>query len=57
MISIKPIRAAVCFIKKVVPLNFGFGSLGNEQKFLSNQKAGKIMNVTRNKLLSHGKDN
>ena len=38
------------FYKKVVPLNFGFDSLGNEQNFLSNQKAGELMNVTRNKL-------
>ena len=42
--SIKPKRAAILFYKKVVPLNFGFGSLGNEQNFLSNQKAGKLMN-------------
>ena len=48
--SIKPKRAAILFYKKVVPLNFGFDSLGNEQNFLSNQKAGKLMNVTRNKL-------
>ena len=49
--SIKPKRAAILFYKKVVPLNFGFDSLGNVQNFLSNQKAGKLMNVTRNKLL------
>ena len=27
---LKPKRAAIFFIKKVVPLNFGFDSLGNE---------------------------
>ena len=48
--SIKPKRAAILFYKKVVPLNFEFDSLGNEQKFLSNQNAGKLMNVTRIKL-------
>ena len=48
--SIKPKRATTLFYKKEVPLNFGFCSLGNEQNFLSNQKAGKLMNVTRNKL-------
>ena len=47
--SIKHKRAAILFYKKVVPLKFGFCSLGNEQNFLSNQKAGKLMNVTRNK--------
>ena len=26
-------RAAFCFIEEVVPLNFGFYSLGNEQNF------------------------
>ena len=40
------------FYKKVVPLNFGFCSLGNEQNFLFNQKAGNFMNVTRNKLFN-----
>ena len=48
--SIKPKRAAILFYKKVVPLNFGFDSLGNEQNFFSNQKAGKLINVTINKL-------
>ena len=49
---IKLERAAILFYKKkVVTLNFGFDSLENEQHFLSNQKAGKLMNVTRNKLL------
>ena len=47
---IKPKRAAISFHKKVVSLNFGFDSLGNEQNFLSNQKAGELMDVTRNKL-------
>ena len=28
--------------------------MGNEQNLLSNQKAGKLMNVTRNKLLKYG---
>ena len=51
--SIKLKRAAILFYKKVVPLNFGFDSLGNEQNFLSNQKAGKLMNVTRNKLFQN----
>ena len=51
--SIKPKEQPFCFIKKVVPLNFGFDSLGNEQNFLSNQKAGKFMNVTRNKLYNN----
>ena len=37
-----PKRAAILFNKKVVPLNFGFCSLGNEYNFLSNQKTGKI---------------
>ena len=45
-------RAAILFNKKVVPLNFGFDSLGNEENFLSNQKARKLMIVTRNKLLT-----
>ena len=45
--------AAILFYKKVVPLNFGFDSMGNEQNFLSNQKTGKLMNVTRNKLFRH----
>ena len=49
--SIKPKRAAILFCKKVVPLNFVFDSLGNEQNFLSNPKPEKLMNVTRNKLL------
>ena len=40
------------FYKKVVSFNFGFDSLGNEQNFLSYQKAGKLMNVTRNKLFT-----
>ena len=48
--SIKPKRVAILFYKKVVPFNFGFGSFGNEQNFLSNQNAGKLINVTRNKL-------
>ena len=43
---IKPIRAAIVFYKKVVPLNFRICSLGNEQNFLSNKKAGKLINVT-----------
>ena len=43
-------RAAIWFYKKVVHLNFGFCSLENEHNFLSNQKAGKLMNVTWNKL-------
>ena len=38
------------FYRKVVPLNFGFGSLENEQNFLSNQKAGKLMHAIRNKV-------
>ena len=51
---IKSKRPAILFYKKkVVPFNFGFDSLGNESNFLSNQKAGKLMNVTRNKLLSN----
>ena len=43
---------AILHYKKVVPNNFGFDSLGKEQSFLSNQKAGKLIiwNVTRNKL-------
>ena len=48
--SIKPKRAAILFYKKVVPLNFGFCLLGNVQNFVSNQKSGKVMNATRNKL-------
>ena len=51
--SIKPKEQPFCFIKKVVPLNFGFDSLGNEQNFLPNQKAGKFMKVTRNKLFTN----
>ena len=39
-------RVAILFYKKVVPLHCGFYSLGNEQNFLSNQKARKLMNVT-----------
>ena len=38
---------------KAVTLNFGFCSLGNEQNFLSNQKARKLMDVTRNKLFEN----
>ena len=51
MTFIKPKRAAILFYKKVVPLNFGFDSLRNEQNFLSNQKARKLMNVTRKNYL------
>ena len=36
--SVKPQIATFLFYKKVVPLNFGFYSLRNEQNFLSNQK-------------------
>ena len=39
-----------CFMKSS-SLNFGFHSLGNKLNFVSNQKAGKIINVTKNKLL------
>ena len=50
-----PKEQPFCFIKSlVVPLYFGFDSLGNEQNFLFNQKAGKLMNVTRNKLFNIG---
>ena len=49
-------RAAILFYKKVVPLNFGYDSLGNEQNFLSNQRAEKLMNVTRNDFLSNDQE-
>ena len=49
----KPQRASILFYKKIVPLNFEFDLLGNEQNFLSIHKAGKLMNVTINKLLQN----
>ena len=48
-----PKEQSFLFYKKVVPLNFELCSLENEDKFKSNQRAGKIMNVTRNKLFRY----
>ena len=48
--SSKPKRADILFYKKSSSSQFWIWFLGKKRNFLSNQKAGKLMNVTRNKL-------